>query len=353
MNGMPSLLSPASPARFWAWVRYFLAPSEGNDLRITTDFADLDPHQKGILSDDFGVAISTQWLFDRLGGFAKILNGRYFMLQYAHLLRTRLEKSKAKVGPSKTPNFAILDQMGKWHVLECKGTQSGRKCRDDFLQKAISQKKMLQIAGNIRREQLAAGLALSNERNRLRTQLRIIDPEAEPLLTLGESDFDTMEKNANRISFANALAAIGLNDIAMEIALPADILSTDDLLRPTEAKRARTSHDIRYSRASQQLKDRSLAPLEFRHRPYEGRSAEFNFPERDQTMSFNTIVVRQGIDRDFLQEITSIGPDLDENLNHLLQARDLKRGIKLFSEGDRVTLTDGDLLFADLVLKRR
>ena len=47
---MPGILSPASPARFWAWLRYFLAPARTGDLRITMDFADLDPHQKGILS---------------------------------------------------------------------------------------------------------------------------------------------------------------------------------------------------------------------------------------------------------------------------------------------------------------
>src|SRR6266481_9984344 len=49
---MPNLLSPASPALFWAWLRYYLAPALLPDLRITMDFADLDPHQKSILSDD-------------------------------------------------------------------------------------------------------------------------------------------------------------------------------------------------------------------------------------------------------------------------------------------------------------
>jgi hypothetical protein len=82
---MPNLLSPASPARFWAWLRYLVSLTDTNDLRITMDFADLDPHQKGILSDDFGVAISTQWLFDRLKGFAEIVDGRRFILQLPEL----------------------------------------------------------------------------------------------------------------------------------------------------------------------------------------------------------------------------------------------------------------------------
>ena len=187
---MPNLLSPASPARFWAWVRYFLAPAETNDLRIKMEFADLDPHQKSILSDDLGVAISTQWLSDRLGGFTKIVDGRRFMLQFAHLLRARQKQSKAKVGPSKAPDFVIQDKSGKWHVMECKGTQSGRGRRDEFLEDALSQKQMLQIVGAIRGERLATGLAISHEENRKGTELRVVDPEhSEPLLTLSDSEF--------------------------------------------------------------------------------------------------------------------------------------------------------------------
>lgn len=154
---MPDLLSPASPARFWAWLRYFLAPAETPDLRITMDFAGLDPHQKGILSDDFGVAISTQWLFDRFGGFSDIVDGRRFMLQFAHLLPPRTRPTKAKVGPSKAPDFVIQDLRGRWHVLECKGTQSGRTHRNDFLDNALAQKRVIQITGRLRGERLAAG----------------------------------------------------------------------------------------------------------------------------------------------------------------------------------------------------
>lgn len=78
---MPNILSPASPALFWAWLRYYLAPTAARDLRITIDFSDLDPHQKGILSDDFGVALATQWISDRIGPFAKIVDGRRFANQ--------------------------------------------------------------------------------------------------------------------------------------------------------------------------------------------------------------------------------------------------------------------------------
>lgn len=142
---MPGLISSASPARFWAWVRYFLSIANDDDFRITRDFSDLDPHQKGILSDDLGVALSTQWLFDRLGGFKSILDGRHFMLQFPELLLTKTKAPTAKVGPSKAPDYVILDKSNRWHVLECKGTQSGPGFRDKFLKDALSQKQVIQI----------------------------------------------------------------------------------------------------------------------------------------------------------------------------------------------------------------
>jgi hypothetical protein len=189
------------------------------------DFADLDPHQKSILSDDFGVAIATQWLFDRFGGFTKIVDGRRFMWQFSHLLRVRQNQSKAKVGPSKAPDFVLRDRSGKWHVMECKGTQSGRGWRNKFLMDALSQKQMLQVVGTIRGERLATGLAISNEEDRARTELRVIDPENdEPLLTLSDSDSAQIDQSADRITLARALGIVGLSEAAIEIALPADIL---------------------------------------------------------------------------------------------------------------------------------
>lgn len=95
---LPSLISPASPARTWAWLRYFLAITNDQDFRITRDFSELDPHLKTILSDDFGVALSTQWLFDRLGGFQDIVDGRSFILQFANSLEKRSKFSHCEGG---------------------------------------------------------------------------------------------------------------------------------------------------------------------------------------------------------------------------------------------------------------
>src|SRR5260370_25979646 len=195
---MPNVFSIGSPAGSWAWLRYFLAPAASADFRITLHFTDLDPHQKWILSDDFGVAVSTQWLHDRLGGFATILHGRRLMLQFAHLIRRRRPPT-AKIGPGKVPDFVIQDTMGKWHVLECKGTQSGRAERNKFLRTALSQKQVIQLSGHLRGERLAAGLAISNELDRSQTQLRIVDPDVTPLIEIGDAQANDLELSARRL----------------------------------------------------------------------------------------------------------------------------------------------------------
>jgi hypothetical protein len=350
---MPSLLSAASPGRFWAWLRYLLAPTDSNDLRITMDFADLDPHQKSILSDDFGVAISTQWLFDRYGGFTEIVDGRRFMLQFAHLLRAKQKKYKAKVGPSKTPDFVLQDSSGRWHVLECKGTQSGRSYRNALLRNAISQKHTLQIGGRIRGERLAAGLAISNEQDLERTELRVIDPDGEPLLTLHEADSDEIALKAHRVAIARALGVVGLNEAAIEISLPPDVGIGDELLWKTEARRVRASKEDRYGRAAQQLRERDLTTFNHAHRKYEGRRVQFELPEIGRTKPFNEIGVRQGVDHDFLEEISRIGSDLADPLNRSLEKRIKRQLIKIEGDGQRTTLTYGDLFFAELTLRRR
>jgi hypothetical protein len=84
---IPNGLSVASPAIYWAWIRYFAAISPNATLQITKPFVDLDPHLKSVLSDDFGVAMTMQWLSDSVKGFKQVVGGRLFILNYAYLLK--------------------------------------------------------------------------------------------------------------------------------------------------------------------------------------------------------------------------------------------------------------------------
>jgi hypothetical protein len=349
----PDLLSPASPARFWAWLRYIFAPAGTPDLRITMDFAALDPHQKGILSDDLGVAISTQWLFDRFGGFADIVDGRRFMLQFAHLLPPRTKPTKAKVGPSKAPDFVIQDLRGRWHVLECKGTQSGRTHRNNFLKNALAQKRVIQITGALRGERLATGLSISNEQSKQPTELRIVDPDGDPIIQLGVHEQESIEKAAHRIAIARALGTVGLGEMALELSLPPELTAeTVEFLRPNEAFRFRSSPGARRERAQEQIRDRRLDEFTFRGVKYEGRALRLNDFSFDDRTKVKEIRVRQGVNRELIDEIAGSGVSLlPENLNQRLDAYTANARVKVVTRGTRTTLTYGDVLFATLDLK--
>lgn len=350
---MPGLISSASPARFWAWVRYFLSIANDDDFRITRDFSDLDPHQKGILSDDLGVALSTQWLFDRLGGFKSILDGRHCMLQFPELLLTKTKAPTAKVGPSKAPDYVILDKSNRWHVLECKGTQSGPGFRDKFLKDALSQKQVIQINGQIRGERLAAGLSISHEDQYRDSSLKIVDPEIEPVLILEASQEAEMETKAHRLSVAGALGMVGLSEVAAEFALPPNVLEAKEYLQRVERRRARATTFARNSRAANQLRTRELPHLEFRSRKYEGRRMIFDFPELGARSPFNAIVLQQGVDADLLQELSEVPSLFGDAVDDRIDQRLSNSEVAIESDELRTTLSYDGVLFSEIIFKKK
>ncbi|MCA1469064.1 hypothetical protein I6F09_14280 [Bradyrhizobium sp. IC3195] len=350
---LPSLISPASPARTWAWLRYFLAITNDDDFRITRDFSDLDPHLKTILSDDLGVALSTQWLFDRLGGFQDIVHGRSFMLQFPHRLKKRANAPTAKVGPSKAPDYVVLDKTNKWHVLECKGTQSGAGARDGYLTDALSQKQVILLNDDIRGERLAAGLSISHEDRRRNSSLRVIDPEVDPILTLESSDAREIKSKVRRLSVARALGMIGLNESSMELSLPPDVSEARDYLKYVERHRVRETTQARSERASDELKSRDLEHFTFGSKDFEGRTITINLPGLVRGESFDTLVVRQGVDRDLLQELASVSSLFGDDIDTRIDTRLSDAVVEMVSDGTRVILKQGELFFAELILKRR
>jgi hypothetical protein len=344
---MPNALSSASPALFWAWLRYYLAPTSSEDLRISMDFSDLDPHQKGILSDDFGVAISTQWLSDRFGGFKEIVDGRRFILQFSRLLRRKYEPT-AKVGPSKTPDFVMLDHNRKWHVLECKGTQT-KEYQKQSLKVAIAQKRALSILGGIRGERLAAALFIGNENQPSSTDLRVIDPEDdEPLLELSDNQSDEMQNGARRIAIARAFGTIGLNEIAMELSLPPDVDPDSELLRPSETTRIQSSRDARRTRATEQARERRLVGFEFGSRRYEGREVRYQMPPTATHLPFSTVTVRQGVLQELVQELSTPGALADDALDRSLDVAGASTGVRSDADDSHLMLNYGSFMCSEM-----
>ena len=273
------------------------------------------------------------------------------MLQFPHLLRKK-KATTAKVGPTKAPDYVVLDHAGKWHVLECKGTQSGIRSRDKFLKNALAQKQVILINGAIRGERLAAGLSISNEDQNRDSELRVVDPDADPVLTLDLSREAEMQLMLHRLAVARALGVIGLSDAAVEVSLPANVLEAERYLKPVERRRARAKTEDRAGRAAGQLRSRELPQMEFRHRSYEGRTAAIELPELGRTSPFNSIAVRQGVSTDLLQELASVPSLFGDDVDNRIEKRLSNFSISIEFDEERTTLTYGDMLFSEIVLKR-
>ncbi|MCL0329239.1 hypothetical protein M2T10_26750, partial [Escherichia coli] len=72
---------------------------------MTRSYADLDAHQKTILSDDFGMGVPMVWLMKNLP-LVDIVDGRYFLQRYG-ASHGAYQHRTAKRGPNKTPDFVV------------------------------------------------------------------------------------------------------------------------------------------------------------------------------------------------------------------------------------------------------
>lgn len=347
----PGGFSQASPARFWAWIRYFAAFCPSGDIRITMPFADLDPHQKTILSDDFGVALTTSWLGNRLGGFVDIVDGRRFLIQYASLVHLPPQRTR-KVGPAKCPDYVALDKQGKWHVLECKGTQSGHEyLRDKQMGKtAVQQKGGIKVKGSMKGESLVIGVSLEHELSDEPSRMRVIDPPAEPLIELDESHTEEAEIASQRLATSRALGLAGFHRAAEEVALPAvRERSVARLYRPGEAQRVSRPREDRRKEAKEELSAPSQAQFVDRGIRFLGREIEVEMPGeafRANTGGRERVYVRQGVNEEIVARVRESPAELLNTVDAVVGRMDRRKGIEVERDEHRATLRDGQLFSA-------
>lgn len=159
---------------FWAWLRYIPAFSPAsNDLRLRSEWFDIDPHQKTILSDEIGVGSTTYTLINTLG-FQGFVDSIYLLktLKLTHLIKTR-----SKNGLGKTPDYIGLDGYGRIVALECKGTQNAVNDLKKAIQKGIIQKT--NITGGPISMGLVGGIYIPQYHKIDRACIQFADPEWE------------------------------------------------------------------------------------------------------------------------------------------------------------------------------
>ncbi|RWN31098.1 MAG: hypothetical protein EOR97_12995 [Mesorhizobium sp.] len=360
----PPLAAGASLSEFWAWVRYVSAIADTPDVRLTTPFADLDSHQKTILSDDFGMGMPISWLIGSLGLVAWC-DGRYFMKRFSALMATAQPTPK-KSGPTKAPDFILEDAGGFLHVVECKGTQSGPTARekqlyevkkDGTLAGGTIQKTMVTILPPLTGQRLACGLVLVRDKAPSQTTIKIVDPEPQDGVTVTEKDEDFARDPIVRATLAKALRSCGLLATARAVASPSGL---DASSKPFPGQLRRRSETRRRNivAAQESAARDELARVEGRYlferveTTFVGREMRFDLP---QTLfvggkRYGAVEIRQGISLDLAREIQERGLVDAPIMEGAPWLRERVHGIKTSDEGDEATLRIGDAYLAELKL---
>lgn len=322
------LTTPASTAgislsEFWAWVRYLAAVTPDADLRLTRGFSSLDAHQKTILSDDFGMGVPMLWLHGKLG-FDLICDGRYFVQRVAATVGATAVKV-AKKGSLKTPDFVARDASGVWHIVECKGTQSGH----DYSTRQIGERRPLPWGGAAQKmsirfprshtgQRLVCGLSIGPETGKFRTRLTIVDPEAEDPFKVRPRDIGLAEDAAERGVLAKALRLSGFLNAAQATAAPwgASPIDMPRASRTSENRRREFIADRDAAARAELESARDQGALFAEGKRFIGRELTLSLPRPIEIggRTIRKVNIRQGVAADVLETMRE-GPTVKAPLS--------------------------------------
>lgn len=305
----PTSSTGVSLSEFWAWVRYLAAIAEQSDLSLTQSFSELDAHQKTILSDDFGMGVPILWLNDKLS-LAQVVDGRYFMQRIAASLGAAQART-AKRGPNKTPDFVAKDAAGMWHVIECKGTQSGSATSLKQLgvkgpppEGGVAQKLSIQFPAGHTGQRLVCGLSIDVEGG-TGSVLKIIDPKPRKPFVLDEEQMNLAQDAANRGVMARALRMSGFEVTAESVASPFGSRPEDRPARTARAESARKKVTQERDRRSRDEIRGVISRGQSFKGDFRGRETVVVLPREVAVdgQSVRRVVIRQGVNRDALEEL--------------------------------------------------
>jgi len=177
--GMMSV-SPRMPqwwaASLWAVYRYFAAVDDKvPELRLHECIEDIDTNPKKVLSDDWGTGVAVEWL-DSQFQYQNVGHGRNTMLELKRQGLTAYVGTK-KRGPQKCPDFFCIDPADRYHLIECKGNQSGPVASADQFVQGKQQKANIWFTNEqVVSQRLVTGLAIANPKSKWKTQLAVTDP---------------------------------------------------------------------------------------------------------------------------------------------------------------------------------
>ena len=361
----PSHAFGTSLSEFWAWVRYLNAVSDDADLRLTRPFSDLDSHQKTILSDEFGMAVPIYWLHERLS-LQLLVDGRYFMDRQAAAYGANVA-DPPKHGPRKAPDFVALDSSGTWHVIECKGTQSGDAYRKQQLGRegppatgAVAQKRTISFPPGHSGQRLACGLALAVEGEPGASSLRVIDPPAREGFVVEEEDLRSAFDTLTRATASRVLRLAGFGSAASAVSwLPSTFLIPEVPANFWKQGR-QVDLETTIKRAREQLGRRGrYESFDDRRQTYFGRSVRFDLavPAGIRGPGIRSILLRYGVTAEFLdaiaRDIDAYGHDaetIQAPSSSTPEWREMLGRARLEADGAQASMRIGTSFFGEIRL---
>lgn len=205
----------------WAHVRYFAAVDTSKPfLTLRPEWNDLDPHQKTILADDWGVGFSLRYMIDHVH-IADFAPTERWIKNVEFATRRSLNFPKKKNGPPKLPDYVCVDQWGYLHALECKGTQKSLSALKGQVEKGQSQIENFHkgnLPNSIRKKfrgWMVAGLFVPQAKKRSLSRLLIVDPENTPFAdVIEEFGVDLILDSIRITGLSQQLAAAGFHRLA-------------------------------------------------------------------------------------------------------------------------------------------
>lgn len=343
---IPAMSIEHSINAWWAWLRYASAFTDGPAFRLKAAYADLDAHQKAVLSDDFGMGVTLSYLIPALD-LQTIFDGRYFVDFLAPSVSAKAVQI-AKNGQLKSPDFIGQDSAGRWHAIECKGTQTSSQARRNQLKAGRHQKANVVFPPAVRGEKLVSALLIGRAAGSFRSSLLIEDPEGDTRFRVGKGALAGAEEAARRATLARALGLIGYPAMAANIAAPygehaydRETSGKEEELRLEALQRKRASLGPELDRPVELGTDR------FANGDSIGRQIILSARIATSEGDFTRIRGRLSVPRSTFESVREMveNPEQPEQLDEIAVA-----GIKSVSDGTSATLTIGSVFKAEVEL---
>jgi hypothetical protein len=331
--GMMSV-SPRMPqwwaSSLWAVYRYFAAVDENvPELRLHESIEDIDTNPKKVLSDDWGTGVAVEWL-DSQFQYQYVGHGRNTMLELERQGMTSYVGQK-KRGPQKCPDFFCVDPAGRYHLIECKGNQSGPPATADQFKQGKLQKANIYFTNEqLVSQRMVTGLAIANPKSKWKTQLAVIDPPPD----------DSDELKSHLI--------VKVEEPEKVLTALKQVVSLDGLLLAGYFERAREIlPETERVKRIPDVPDRPHRTFESVGREWQGQVYTANFPVPIKTFEGSEIAginMKFGVSPSFLKASVGGGPVWNE-----VDLR-IRRGDELAGFRRRSFIEYGDSFIAEIEL---